>query len=76
MVRTCSNKVAFAVERHTAIASCKLPVAAALAADGADVGAVAQPMHLHTIVSVTVIYSDVALAVNGNARGRVELSIA
>ena len=74
-----NNKVAFAVKRNTAIAIakayCELPVAAALAADGADVGAVAQPMHLHTSVA-TVKYSNVALAVDGNAPGIVELSIA
>ena len=73
-----NNKVAFAVKRNTAIsirASSELPVAAAPAADGADVGAVAQPMHLHTIV-VTVIRSNVALAVNGDAGGILELSVA
>ena len=74
-----NNKVAFAVKRNTAIASyitiasSELPVAHALAADGADVGAVAQPMHLHTKV-VTVKYSNVALAVNGDAGGIAELS--
>ena len=71
-----NNKVAFAVKRNTAITySGKLPVAASMAADGADVGAVAQPMHLHTSV-VAVKDSNVALAVDGNAGGRVELSVA
>ena len=74
-----NNKVAFAVKRNTAIAIakayCELPVAAALAADGADVGAVAQPMHLHTSVNA-VKYSNVALAVDGDAPGRAELSVA
>ena len=77
-----NNKVTFAVKRNTAkassvciIASAELPVAAALAADGADVGAVAQPMHLHTSVA-TVKYSNVALAVDGDAPGTVELSVA
>ena len=68
-----NNKVAFAVKRHTTIAS-ELPVASALAADGADVGAVAQPMHLHTSV-VAVKHSNVALAVDGDAPGKVELSV-
>jgi len=45
------------------------------AADGADVGAVAQPMHLHMRVD-TVIYSNVALAVNGDARVMAELCVA
>ncbi len=70
-----NNKVAFAVKRNTSKASSELPVAAALAADGADVGAVAQPMHLHTRV-VAVINSNVALAVDGDAGGMVELSVA
>ena len=73
-----NNKVAFAVKRNTviaAIASCELPVAPALAADGADVGAVAQPMHLHTIVAA-VKHSNVALAVDGDAASPVELSVA
>ena len=72
-----NNKVAFAVKRHTAIAiaQAELPVAAALAADGADVSAVAQPMHLHTSVA-TVKYSNVALAVDGDAAGTGELSVA
>ena len=61
-----NNKVAFAVKRNTAIASAELPVAAALAADGAHVGAVAQPMHLHTSVAA-VKNSNVALAVDGDA---------
>ncbi len=65
------NKVAFAVKRNTAMARAysELPVAAALAADGADVGAVAQPKHLHT--SVAAVYSNVALAVDGDA-GRID----
>ena len=74
-----NNKVAFAVKRNTAICiraschTCELPVAAALAADGADVSAIAQPMHLHT--SVTVFkYSNVALAVDGDAPGIAELA--
>jgi len=66
-----NNKVAFAVKRNTANDSCKLPVAAAPAADGADVGAVAQPMHLHTSVAA-VTYSNVALAVDGDAPGIAE----
>ena len=71
-----NNKVAFAVKRNTTIvASSELPVAAAHAADGADVGTVAQPMHLHTSV-LTVMYSNVALAVNGDALGRTEFSVA
>ena len=70
-----NNKVAFAVKRHTAIASCELPVAAAPAAHGADVGAVAQPMHLHTSVA-DVIYSNVALAVDGDAVSMYELTVA
>ena len=63
-----NNKVAFAVKRQTAIvnASLELPFAAALAADGADVGAVAQPKHLHTSVAA-VRNSNVALAVDGDA---------
>ena len=69
-----NNKVAFAVKRHTAIVrrtvivwtSCELPVASAFAADAADVGAVAQPKHLHTRF-VAVKYSNVALAVDGDA---------
>ena len=40
-----NNEVAFAVKRNTTVASSELPVAAAPAADGADAGAVAQPMH-------------------------------
>ena len=55
------NKVAFAFKHDTAIASSfELSVAAAAAADGADVGAAARPMHfvnLCTIV-VTVKYSN------------------
>jgi hypothetical protein len=74
MVAVGNNKVSFTVKRQT-IASCELPVAAALAADGAHVGAVAQPMHLHTIVA-TVIYSNVALAVNRDALGIAEMSVA
>ena len=70
-----NNKVAFAVKRNTARACSKLHIAAAAAADGADVGAVAQPMHLNTSV-VTVKHSNAALAVNGDAHGRVELSVA
>jgi hypothetical protein len=73
-----NNKVAFTVKRNTTkvfYASFELPVAAAPAADGADVGAVAQPMHLHTAVP-TVKYSNVALAVNGDAVGTAELSVA
>ena len=71
-----NNKVAFAVKRNTTIvASSELPVAEAPAANGTDAGAVAQPMHLHTSI-VTVKYSNVALAVNGDALGRVELSVA
>ena len=72
-----NNKVAFAVTRRSsALASLvELPVAAALAADGADVGAVAEPMHLHTSVTV-VKNSNVALAVDGAAPGTVELSVA
>ena len=72
-----NNKVAFAVKRRrSAIASLvELPVAAALAADGADVGAVAEPMHLHTSVTL-VKNSNVALAIDGDARGMVELSVA
>ena len=61
MVATVSNnKVAFAVKRHTTKVSSELPVAAALAADGADVGAIAQPKHLHTSVAA-VKDSNVAL---------------
>ena len=70
-----NNKVALAVESDTATASSELPVAAAPAADGADVGAVAQPIHLHTSVA-TVKYSNVALAVNGDAGGTLQLSVA
>ncbi len=70
-----NNKVAFAVKRHTTIASSELPVAAALAADGADVGAVAQPKHLHTSVAA-VKNSNVALAIDGDASDIAELSIA
>ena len=72
-----NNKVAFAVKRNTALACFELPVAvsaAAPAADGADVGSIALSMNLHTIVA-TVKYSNVALAVNGDARGRAELSV-
>ncbi len=68
------NKVAFAVKRNTTNASSELPVAVAPAANGTDVGAVAQPMHLYTSV-VTVNYSNVALAVNGDAGGSAELSV-
>jgi len=76
-----NNKIAFAVKRNTTMCIkvisgvAELPVAAAPASDGADAGAVAQPMHLHTVVA-TVIYSNVALAVNRDAPGRVELSVA
>ena len=73
-----NNKVAFAVKRNTnkcKIASSELPVAAAPAADGADAGAVAQPVHLHTMVD-TVKYSNVALAVNRDAGGMLEFSVA
>ena len=70
-----SSKVAFAVKRNIARASSELPVAAAPAADGADVGTVAQPMHLHTSVA-SVKYSNVALAVNGDAAGIAELAVA
>ena len=70
-----NNKVAFAVKRNTATVSSELPVAAALAADGADVGAVAQPMHLHTSVAA-VKYSNVALAVDGDAGRAGELPFA
>ena len=73
VVKVGNNKIAFAVKRNTASASSELPVAAAPAADRADVGAVAQPMHLHTSV---VNYSNVTLAVNGNAPGRAELAVA
>ena len=75
-----NNKVAFAVKRNTIvrrpiIMASELPVAAALAADGADVGAVAQPKHLHTSVAA-VKNSNVALAVDGDAGSTVELSFA
>ncbi len=70
-----NNKVAIAVKRHIAIDSRELPVAAALAADGADVGTVAQPMQMHTMVAL-VKYSNVVLAVDGDADGTVELSVA
>ena len=70
-----NNKVALPVKRDAAIAYCELPVAAALAADGADVGAVAQSKHLHTSVA-TVKNSNVALAVDSNASGRGELPVA
>jgi hypothetical protein len=70
-----NNKVAFAVKRNTANASFELPVAPAPATDGADVGTVAQPMHLHTSVG-TVKHCNVALAVDGDAVRKVELSIA
>ncbi len=70
-----NNKVAFAVKRNTTIASSELPVAAAPAADGADVGAVAQPKHLHTSIAA-VKYSNVALAVDGDAVSTGDLSIA
>ncbi len=76
--RVGNNKVAFAVKRNTTIAtiaSSELPIAAAAAADGADIGAVAQLMHLHTTVA-TVKYSNVSLAVNRDAGGREELSVA
>ena len=72
-----NNKVAFAVKRNTTnaiYASSELPVAAAAAADCADVGAVAQPMHLHTIVAY-IKYSNVALAVNRDTLGKAELSV-
>ena len=72
-----NNKVSFAVKRNTAstIAACsELPVAAAPAGDGADVGAVAQPMHLHTSVEA-VKDSNVALAVDGDAAGIGESSL-
>ena len=69
-----NNKVAFAVKRHTAIATCELPVASAPAGDGADVGAVAQPMHLHTSV-VAVKPSNVSLPVDGESPGVVALSL-
>ena len=61
-------------KRYTTKSYSELPVATALAADGADVGAVAQPMYFHTSV-VAVKYSNVALAVDGNAPGIVELSV-
>ena len=70
-----NNKVALAVKRDAAIASCELPVAAAFAADGAHVGAVAQSKHLHTSVAV-VKNSNVALAVDSDACGRGELPVA
>ena len=70
-----NNKVAFAVKRNSTIAFSELPVAATPAADGADVGAVAQPMHLHTSVA-RVKYSNVAFAVNGDAPGFSELPVA
>ncbi len=91
MVRTCAvavakhlhamvalvgnNKVALAVKRDAAIASCELPVAAASAADGANVRAVAQSKHLHTSVAI-VENSDVTLAVNSNAVGSGKLPVA
>ncbi len=52
----------------------KLSVAAGPAADGAVVGAVAEPMHLHTSVN-TVKYTNVALAFNRDAAGIAELSV-
>ena len=69
--RVGNNKVAFAGKRNTAATQ----TAAANAADGADVGAVAQPMHLHTSVA-GVKYSNVALAVDGDAGRTNELSVA
>ena len=71
-----NNKVAFAVKRNTTtctMASFELPVVAAIAADGADAGAVAQPMHWHTSVAA-VKNSNVALAVAGDAARTGELS--
>ena len=70
-----NNKVALAVKRDAAMALCELPVAAAFAADGAHVGAVAQSMHLHTSVA-TVNNSNVALTVDSNASGIGELPVA
>ena len=70
-----NNKVALPVKRDAAVASCELPVAAAFAADGAHVGAVAQSKHLHTSVAI-VKNSDVALAVHSNAIGMGELPVA
>ena len=77
-----NNKVALAVKRDAAMACFELPVAfselpvfAALAADEADAGAVAQSTHLHTSVEA-VKYSNVALAVDSDACGRGELPVA
>jgi hypothetical protein len=71
-----NNKVAFAVKRDIAKAAfCELPVAAALAADGADVGAVAQPKHFYT-TGVAVKCSNVANVVDGDAANSAEFSIA
>ena len=86
-----NNKVAVAVKRNTTRACselpfaapaadvecvvAELPVASALAADGTQVGAVAEPMHLHTTV-IVVKDSDVALTINGDAVRIGELSVA
>ena len=78
--RACSE-LPFAVPAGAAAAAdvecvvAELPVASALAADGTQVGAVAEPMHLHTTV-IVVKDSNVALAVNGDAGGVGELSVA
>ena len=50
--------------------------AISFAADGADMGAVAVAQHLHAMVVTVVKNSNVALAVDGDAPGRVELSVA
>ena len=70
------NKVAFAVKRDS-IRVIELSIVAAsvtLAADGANVRAVAQPKHLHTMV-VVITNCNVALAVDGDASGAGELPV-
>ena len=46
----------------------KLAVAAAAAADGSNMGAVAVPQHLHAVI-VVVRHKDVPCTVKGNAYG-------
>ncbi len=61
--------------RNSLLRTARCTVATAHAADGADVGAVAQPKHLHTSVTV-VKNSNVAIAVDGDAVSMQELSVA
>ena len=68
-----NNKVAGGIERD-ARRTLELAGACPLAADGANVRAVAQPKHLHTMVA-PITNCNVALAVDGDASGVVELAV-